>query len=100
MREISNVKEFSGDKNYASVKEMISNTEVPEKNKILQYLKSFKSDCAAGMTLVDEITGSDVDSGVNAYEDGIYYWDTRHIYHFENYNLKLNDDFVDYVLSK
>lgn len=100
MKEISNAKEFSGDKSFASIKKLISDTEVPEKSRILRYLKSFKPDCAAGMTLVDEITGADVDSGVNGFEDGVYYWDTRHIYHFEKYNLKLNDDFVEYVLNK
>lgn len=100
MKEISNVKEFSAEDTFESVKELISENSIDGKDKILQYLKSFEPDCAAGMTLVDEITGADTGISVNGYEDGRYYWDTRHIYHFEKYNLKLNDDFVEYVLSK
>lgn len=100
MKEISNVREFSGEESFPTVKTLVSKKEIPEKGKILQFLKSFNSDCAAGMVLVDEITGENVDSGISVYEDGQYYWDTRHIYHFEKYNLKLNDDFIAHVLGK
>ena len=34
------------------------------------------------------------------YESGDYYWNTSDIYHFEKYDLKLNDDFVQYVLEQ
>ena len=100
MKEICNIKEFSNNGNLPSVKEAMSNTEIVAKNKVLQYLKSFNADCAAGMSLVDEVTGETLKSGVNGYNDGEYFWDTRHIYHFEKYNMKLNDDFIKYVLSQ
>lgn len=98
MKEISKVKEFSGDNSYSSIKELIGKY-IPEKDKILKYLKSFSPDCAAGMCLVDEITGEEVGIGVEGYEDGVYYWDTREIYHFEKYNMELQNDFLEYVLS-
>ena len=99
MQEISFVKEF-GSEIGKPIKEMISDSEIPEKAKILRYLMSFEPDCAAGMSLVDEVTGNTIDSGVSGYEDGEYYWDTREIYHFDKYNLELNVDFIKYVLSK
>ena len=35
----------------------------------------------------------------NAHSDGVYQWYEDEIYHFEKYNLKLNDDFIQHVLS-
>lgn len=100
MKAISKVKEFSGDENHKSVKALIGQEELAGKKKILEYLKSFEADCAAGMSLQDEITGEYVDSGVLGFEDGQYYWDTREIYHFEKYNMQLEDEFVKYVLNR
>ena len=100
MKEICNVSEFTGDANYPVIKSLISDVSIPEKAIISKYLKSFTPDCASGMSLTDEITGEDLNSGVSGYEDGMYYWDTRHIYQFEKYNLKLNDDFIKFVLSR
>lgn len=34
------------------------------------------------------------------YETDDFYWNTSDIYHFEKYNLKLNDDFIEYVLNR
>ncbi len=100
MKGISCVKEFAGDDTYMPLKDLISDTPIKGKIKILKYLKSFSSDCAAGMSLVDEITGDSLNTCVCGYEDCKYYWDDREIYHFEKYNLKLNDDFIEYVLNK
>lgn len=99
MKEISKVKEFSGDSAHKSIKEQIRDDEIEGKQKILKYLKSFHSDSAAGMSLVDEITGKTQKSGVEGFEDGLFYWDTREIYHFEKYNLELNEDFIQHVLN-
>lgn len=99
MKEICNVKEFSGEDQFPPVVDLVGSQEMPEKEHILKYLKSFVADCSAGMLLIDEITGEEIDSSVNGYEDGEYYWDTRHIYHFEKYNLKLNADFIQHVID-
>lgn len=98
MREISHVSEF-GSETGKPIREMISNNVIPKKEKILKYLKSFEPDCAAGMSLVDEITGDVINSGVLGYEDGVFYWDTREIYHFDKYNLELDTDFVKHILD-
>lgn len=98
MKEISEVKEFTRDNKHGSIKELIGN-DIPGKEKLLRYLKSFKPDCAAGMILKDEITGEEVGPCVEGYEDGVYYWDTREIYHFEKYNMELKNDFVEYVMN-
>lgn len=100
MKEISRIREFSGDEACESITKQIRDNAPEDKEKILGYLKSFPADCAAGMSLVDEITGETQNIGVEGYEDGEFYWDTREIYHFEKYNIKLNADFMQHVLSK
>ncbi len=100
MQEICSVREFSGDDADKALKELISDIEISEKKKILEYLKSFEPDCAAGMCLTDEITGKDLNLCVEGFEDDEYYWDTRYIYHFEKYNLQLNSDFISHVLAR
>lgn len=100
MRCVSCVKEFSEDINAKPIKYLISEISIPQKNNVLLYMKSIKPNCAADMILIDGITGESIKSEVLGYEDDIYYWDTRHIYHFEKYNLKLDDEFIRYVLEK
>lgn len=100
MKPISSVREFSGENTDRPIRELISNYPIDKKEHILKYLKSFDPDSAAGMSLIDEITGEPVGSGVNGYEDSEFFWDSREIYHFENYNLELNQDFIEHVLKK
>lgn len=100
MKEISRIREFSGENAHKTIREQIMHEEPEDKHKILTYLKSFPADCAAGMSLVDEITGETLESGVEGYEDGQFYWDSREIYHYEKYNIKLDEEFVQYVLNK
>lgn len=71
------------------------------KGRILEYLKGFPVDCAAAMSLCDEVTGKTLGAGVCGYEDknGGWYWDDRMIYHFEKYNMKLSEEFINYVLT-
>lgn len=82
------------------IRELISDVPIQGKKYVLKYLKSFEPDCAAGMSLIDEITGKAVGTGVNGYGDLEFFWDSREIYHFEKYNLELNQDFLKYILKK
>ena len=54
------------------------------------------------MSHKDEITRHTTDKGVSGYtdEEAGWYWDDRMVYHFEKYNMRLSEDFLDYVLSK
>lgn len=100
MKEISSVREFTDELDHKSIKELISTRGIEEKEKVLKYLKSFAPDCATGMSLVDEITGEDTGLSVDGFEDEKYYWDSRYVYHFEKYNLVLNEDFINHVLTR
>lgn len=70
---------------------------VENKEKILAYLKKFK-DCAfTSQPVYDIYTGEKIEEADNAVTDGVYTWYHKDIYHFEKYNLKLNDEFLEYL---
>lgn len=74
---------------------------VKEKNTLLKYLKSFKPSWVTSGFVQDRVTNEQV---VNHYNVGYEYdgftWNEEHIYHFEKYNMPLNEKFVKYVLTK
>lgn len=102
MKPICNVKDFTGEGNDKSLSTQVFPSPIYGKGRILEYLRSFPATYAAAMSLKDEITGQTLDSGVSGYEDeeGGWFWDDRMIYHFEKYNMKLSEEFIDYVLSR
>ncbi len=100
MKFITNVKLYDN----VNTDEITSNTcksEHPNKQIILEYLKnaSFVSSCTTDK-VIDCVTNKKTNIQIVAYHDDKYYWDDRYIYHFEKYNFKLNDDFIQYVLNR
>lgn len=77
-----------------------SETAIPCKEKILGYMKKFDPCAFTTQPVYDRITGEKVVKADNEHSDGEYSWYESDIYHFEKYNLKLNDDFIQHVLSK
>ena len=69
MRPICNIREFSKNEEHLSIKNEIFPDPIYQKGKILEYLQGFNPDCAAGMSLKDEITGQTTDKGVSGYSD-------------------------------
>ena len=76
------------------------NEEIPEKQKVLNYLKSFEKSAYTSAPVFDAFTKENLDVIDDAYSDGVYTWYESEIYHFEKYNLKLNDNFIQYVLNR
>lgn len=74
--------------------------EIKNKSQILDYMKSFSEPTAyTSQPVIDRFTHLELNKINNAFSDGVYTWYMSEIYHFEKYNLKLNDDFIEYVLS-
>lgn len=69
------------------------------KDRILSYMKNAPIVAATTVLVTDYITKEQLRKANNAHSDGTYQWYEDEIYHFEKYNLKLNDDFVQHVLS-
>jgi hypothetical protein len=84
----------------AELKSCLCESENSNKQEILKYLKNslFESSCTTEKVF-DYINNKRTDIPIVAYHDDKYYWDDRYIYYFEKYNLKLNDDFIEYVLK-
>lgn len=82
-----------------SMKDYMNHSPYPEKEKIVRYLKMGKKtycatscahDCFSGETIVGEQCGM---------TDGKYSWNNELIHYVEKYNLRLPDDFVEYVMK-
>ena len=71
------------------------------KEEILQYLKNEKffagTRCS---TLKDFVKNENTHLPTYAYSDGEYFWDDEETYHFENYDMRLNDEFINRVLKE
>jgi hypothetical protein len=73
---------------------------IMEKEKILAYMKSGALSAFTSEPVHDRLTGEEVKEADNQRTDGEFIWYESWIYHFEKYNLKLNDDFIEYVLNR
>ena len=73
-----------------------------EKNTVLNYLKERGEEYAVlTCGAMDYISDKPLNGiSVKSFTDGNYLWSNEEIYHFEKYDLKLNDDFIQYVLEQ
>lgn len=78
---------------------IISENPIDEKEKVLEYLKKFPEVAFTSEPVRDKYSNKIVYDADNARTDGKYTWYESEIYHFEKYNLKLNDDFIQHVLN-
>ena len=79
------------------------NISIDCKEAILHYLKSAQLYAYGTGILTDAFSKepvSKVERYNNSYSDGEYEWYDSEIYHFEKYNLKLNNDFIQHVLNR
>jgi hypothetical protein len=83
-----------------ALKKQFMDNPISNKVEILKYMKSLSPSIFTSAPVIDVFTDEEVKSADNGYTDGEYTWYESEIYYFEKYNLKLNDDFIEYVLSK
>ncbi len=79
---------------------LTSTVPLPKKNIILSFMRNAPIIATPSLPVHDRMTGEEVFPANNAYSDGIFTWYESDIYHFEKYNLKLNDDFIQHVLNR
>lgn len=92
----SNIRKLERDK----LRQICSSEAIPEKEKILLYLKQFEPCAFTSEPVRDLFNGKIVLDANNGFSDGEYRWYASEIYHFEQYNLSLNDDFIEHVLQQ
>lgn len=87
-------------KNKEDFLKLCTENEIANKNDVLKYMKSVKIDAYSTDYVFDVVTTKKTTIDEVIYSDGEYLWSSSWIYYFEKYNLKLNDDFIEHVLSK
>lgn len=80
--------------------EQTSAVPVTQKNRILSFMRNAPIIATPSLPVFDRLTGEEVYPANNAHSDGTFTWYESEIYHFEKYNLKLNDDFIRHVLNR
>lgn len=83
-----------------ALKKQFMDNPISDKNEILKYMKSLSPSIFTSAPVIDIFTDKEIKSADNGYSDSEYIWRESEIYYFEKYNLKLNDDFIKYVLNK
>ena len=63
-------------------------------------MKSKKPRYHTGAKVTDLITSHETDIPLDASECGGWGWSSRELYHFEHYDLALEPEFVEYVLTQ
>lgn len=81
-------------------KYVYSDKPIENKEIILQFLKSFSPSWFTSARVSDVISGETIEKCNNVFSDGGYEWTEAEIYHFEKYNLQLDNSFIRYVLKK
>lgn len=95
MKFITNCKELHTD-NATSILDCISNTPLGNKEKILEYLKNGTNDGVRCSSIYDYVKKEPLmGKTIKLYTDGEWCWDSEEIYHFEEYNIKLNKEFLE-----
>ncbi len=81
-------------------KKITSEKEISEKRIILEYMRKYEPCAFTSEPVYDKLTGGKVFGANNGHTDGKYFWFESVIYHFDKYNIKLNDDFIEHVLKQ
>ena len=101
MKEITSYKEITENPDDMSIKSGI-NYFCDKKQEVLDYFKKYNiPDIVTACGITDFITGEEFHrESIKCFNDGVYCWSNLEIYHFEKYDLKLNDDFIQHVLKQ
>ena len=94
---------FDFDINKISVEDLrsnISREEIPDKDKIVAFLRSFSPVAYSSAPVVDKLDGTKTKYMDNLRQCGDFRWSESEIYHFEKYNLKANEDFIQCVFNQ
>lgn len=100
MKFVTNYREFNEEKNAPSVRSEISDHEIVLKENILKYMRSFEDDVVCPSKVYDVIQNKVTTVPLVYYTDGEFIWDERDIYHFEKYNIHLNNEFIHKIHDK
>lgn len=97
MKFITDYDEFGAEQGKSLLDHLSSNA-IEGKGKVLHYLKNGSDDGVRCSSVYDYVKKESTSKTIHLFTDGEYYWDSEEIYHFEKYNIPLNERFVKKAL--
>lgn len=97
MKFITHYAEYDSEEE-AKLLDNISEHEIESKEIVLQYLKGGTDAGVRCSAVYDFVENASTGKTIHCYTDGEFEWDDSEIYHFENYNLKLDNEFIEKIL--
>lgn len=82
------------------LRENISHEKIPDKDKIVAFLRSSSPVAYSSAPVIDKLDGTKTKYMDNLRQCDDFRWSESEIYHFEKYNLRANNDFIQYVLNQ
>ena len=79
------------------MRDHIQDTEYPDKEEIVKYLKNAFAFAAKPQCLVDVFSGESIPMESLEMADGSYRWPSELLYYVEKYNLVLPEEFVEHI---
>ena len=99
MKRIFDFDEYGPGMGFPSMKESMCDEPYPGKHMIVDYLKNGTKTYAAAGRARDFFTGEPIPGELCGMTDGVYSWVSSLAYYVEKYNLRLSDDFEQYVFD-
>ena len=100
MKSLIHYDEFGKNMGFPSMEDFFQNKPYHGMKKVIDYLKNGQITYVTAMKNVDFYSGKTFSGFLCGMTDGQYSWNNALPYYIENYNLKLDDDFIEYVLNK
>jgi hypothetical protein len=91
---------FKDIKSYKDLIPLCEKMDSEKKKIIVDFFDKLKPEAYTFSNIYDYFLNKEVNFPIMGYEVADYEIDSRVIYFFKNYDLKLNDDFIEYVLNK
>ena len=85
---------------YPPLSECVSDTPIPEKNRMLAYLRRSRVAAVSSVRLTDFFTGESIPGEACYYTDGKHAWRSDLCYYFEKYNFILPQAFINAALAR
>ena len=100
MKIIGRFRETYHDDRFPSVLDYINPEEPENKQIILDYLKKGRVTAVYPARLYDAVTKQTQNVSLRCLTDGKYAWRSDLIYYYTKYNVKLDHDFISYIMRK
>ena len=98
MEIIGRIRELNGAA-FPSITTLIHSS-IPQKERILRYLKTAEVVAASPGIMTDVITGKHTGINIRCYSDGQFFWRSDVPYYVEKYDMALPSHFIAHILSQ